>query len=173
MSARWAIAGARRWRHAGRASYAGTRRSKAGAPRYSRTRARRACGMLTRRMHGTSDTTGSRSRARSRARSIRRSARSTRSLRTGTFKDRLAALHSAQCLRRSCRSCVSRARSGLRHDHAFGWRPCNCRSAGGHCGLCAGCGLRNYAGTGRMRLFDARRRCGRDFGMRGWRMRGV
>lgn len=73
-----------------------------------------ACGV-----HGTSNTTRANRTGGTRTRTIRRSTRSTR---TGPFKDRFAALHASQRLRRSFRSFVDRARSCLRHNHALGGR---------------------------------------------------
>ena len=138
MSARWAIPGAGWRRHSGRASYARTRCSESRTSRNSRTRSGRTCGVLAGRVHRTPDTARSRSGARRRTRTVGCSPGSTWTLGTRALKNRFAALHSAQRLRRSCRSRVDGARPGLRHDHALCRRSCNAGVAGAAVGSTLG-----------------------------------
>ncbi len=85
--------------------------------------------MLARGMHRTTDAARSHSWAGGRTRTVGRPAGSTRSLRTRPLKNRLAALHAAQRLRRSRRRGINGARSRLGHYHALDVCPCKCRHA--------------------------------------------
>jgi hypothetical protein len=111
------------------------------------------------------------SRSARRARTIRRTTGSTRSLRTGTLKNRFATLHAAQCLGRSCGRCVNGARACLRHNHAFGRRRGHCRRCGSNYRLGSWyVDWRSYR-TGNRRLFHGRRRRRWHFNGRGRSLR--
>lgn len=110
-------------------------------------------------MHRTTNATRTHSRPRTGTGAVRRTARSTGSLRTRTFKNRLATLHAAQRLGCACGCGVNGSRTRLRHNHALSGRSGGCRWRG--------CGRRLR--RSRTRCRRARTRSDRLFHRSSWR----